>query len=265
MKTLEFTRQTMAASQQVAVASFELAIFSRNAPELDKVNEDAALICTDANKLLAAVADGAGGYEGGDDASQFAIKALRKSIEDEFRAPIEMDIIQSFEHAHERIRDSAGNSATTLALVYLADNSMRTFHVGDSGVLVIGGRGRLKYQTVAHSPTGHAIEAGTLDEDAALLHEDRYLVSNILGHDPISIEISTSLKLAARDTVLLASDGLFDNLYLTEICQLARQRPIKKACDALAEAASSRMTTLSDDLPNKVDDLTIVLVRLNNG
>ena len=88
---------------------------------------------------------------------------------------------------------------------------------------------------------------------------------NELGIPPYRLSSPSSSMRAARDTVLLASDGLFDNLYLTEICQLARQRPIKKACDALAEAASSRMTTLSDDLPNKVDDLTIVLVRLNNG
>lgn len=265
MKTLEFTRQNISPSLNVGVPGFELAVFSRSAPELDKVNEDAALICAVDNKMLAAVADGAGGYEGGADASQVAVEALLKLTAARFSAAIELDIIQAFEQVHEAIRESAGNAATTLASVFIAENSLRTFHVGDSGVLVVGGRGRLKYQTVAHSPTGHAIEAGTLNEDEALLHEDRYLVSNILGHDPISIEISTSLKLAARDTVLLASDGLFDNLYLTEICQIACQRPIQKACDALAEAASSRMATPSDDFPNKVDDLTIVLIRLSGA
>ena len=265
MNTLEFMEQNMESSLDIALPGFEVAVFSRGAPGLAKVNEDAALICADADKLVAAIADGAGGYEGARDASRMAAQTLLKALDGGISPSIEMQIINAFERAHETIRDSLGNAATTFASAFIAENCLRTFHVGDSGALVIGGRGRLKYQTVAHSPTGHAVEAGTLNEDDALFHEDRYLVSNILGHDPISIEISGNLKLATRDTILLATDGLFDNLYLAEICKIACERPILKACNGLAEAVTARMQNPNQDLPRKLDDLTIILIRIING
>ena len=252
----------MTASVGIVSSGYEVALISCSAPNLDKENEDALAILSDDDNLVAVVADGAGGYRGGCDASKLATETLISAINGTPSALLQMQIMQGFEQAHEAIRDGGGNAATTMAAAHISDNAVRTFHVGDSAILVIGGRGRLKYQTAAHSPTGYAIEAGTLSEEDALFHEDRNLVSNILGHEPFSIETSAKLTLAKRDTVLIASDGLFDNLYLDEICAIARQRPIVKACDSLAELAYQRMLSEGSDVPHKLDDVTIVLIRM---
>ena len=262
MELEKINRQNMDAALDIDISRYEVSLISRSAPILDKTNEDTGAVLGDGNNLVALVADGAGGYKGGRDASELATETLIRSIKGATSSPMQMRIMQGFEQAHEAIRDSDGNAATTMAAAYVSENSLRTFHVGDSAILVIGGRGRLKYQTSAHSPTGYAIEAGTLNENDALFHEDRNLVSNILGYEPFSIESSAKLALAKRDTVLIASDGLFDNLYVYEICQIACKRPIKKACDSLAEAALTRMITDTKDVPHKSDDVTIVLIRL---
>ena len=75
-------------------------------------------------------------------------------------------------------------------------------------VLVTGGLGKIKLLTVSHSPVGMALESGLLDEAEAMHHEERHIVSNVVGSAGMRIEIGAKRKLAPRDTVLLASDGL---------------------------------------------------------
>ena len=70
--------------------------------------------------------------------------------------------------------------------------------------------------------TVRAVESGMLDEDEAVHHEERHLISNVVGADDMRIEIGLSINMAAKDTLLLASDGLFDNLYLNEIIETNR-------------------------------------------
>jgi serine/threonine protein phosphatase PrpC len=76
------------------------------------------------------------------------------------------------------------------------------------------------------------------------------------------VEIGPALDLALRDTVLLASDGLFDNLFIDEIVDIIRTGPLPAAADRLVEAARKRMEgDGSDGHPCKPDDLTVVLFR----
>jgi serine/threonine protein phosphatase PrpC len=128
-------------------------------------------------------------------------------------------------------------------------------------ILLIGQRGRLKLQTVAHSPVGFAVEAGLLDEDKAMHHAQRHLVSNVLGAPDMRIEVGSQRRIAPRDTLVLASDGLSDNLRTDEIVALLRTGPLDAACDRLAELARARMYAPSDGEPSKPDDLTFVAFR----
>ena len=79
-------------------------------------------------------------------------------------------------------------------------------------ILAIGQKGKIKLQTISHSPVGLAVESGHLDESEAMHHEQRHVVSNVVGDQTMRIEVGAKLMLAPRDTVLLSTDGLFDNL-----------------------------------------------------
>ena len=114
-------------------------------------------------------------------------------------------------------------AASTLAIVEVQDGTARPYHVGDSAILITGQRGRVKVQTVPHSPVGYAVESGMLDAAEAMHHEERHVVSNVVGSDDMRIEIGSALSLSPRDTILLASDGLSDNLLAEEIIDFARK------------------------------------------
>jgi serine/threonine protein phosphatase PrpC len=137
----------------------------------------------------------------------------------------------------------------------------RSYQVGDSEAMVVGQRGRVRAQTTAHSPTGFAVEAGLLDQREALHHEERHLVSNFIGMPDMRIEMGSGLTLNPLDTVLLASDGLMDNVHLHEITELIRKGPIIDSSNALIALAKRRMTVETLHQPSKPDDLSVILFR----
>ncbi len=100
-----------------------------------------------------------------------------------------------------------------------------------------------------------------LDEREAMEHHDRHLLSNLVGSPEMRIEVGPRLALRPRDTALIASDGLFDNLHTEEIVGEIRKGPLSRAAGALAERAGARMVGSEAGAPRKPDDLTFILFR----
>ena len=165
------------------------------------------------------------------------------------------------EKANQAVLDLGVGAATTLAVVEIQASQIRPYHVGDSEILVVGQRGKVKLHIVPHSPVGYAVESGMLDKDAAMYHADRHLVSNLIGTNDMHIQVGAPLELSRYDTVLLASDGLADNLHLEEIVALVRKGPLEKAAESLSRKAIDRMCNASEGKPSKPDDLTFILYR----
>ena len=156
-----------------------------------------------------------GGERGGAAAAQRAVESLAEYVRrDRGGHSLRSAVLDGIEAANHAVCDTVVGGMTTLAALTVDGRRVRPYHVGDSAILVFGQQGKLKLQTVAHSPVGFALEAGVLDEEEAMHHEDRHVVSNVLGAADMRIEMGSELALARRDTVLLASDGLLDNLTL---------------------------------------------------
>ena len=100
----------------------------------------------------------------------------------------------------------------------------------------------MRWQTMAHSPVGYAVEAGLLDAGEAMRHDDRHIVSNMVGSEEMRIDIGPPVTLKPHDTVLLATDGLTDNLRDEEIIEHIRKRALTKAADQLRTACASACT-----------------------
>jgi serine/threonine protein phosphatase PrpC len=107
---------------------------------------------------------------------------------------------------------------------------------------------------------GYAVESGYLDERDAMHHAERHFVSNVVGSDTMRIDVGPSVPIGARDTVLLATDGLLDNLFMDEIVEHVRKGRLPKIADAMGHACRSRMTP-GHGGPCKPDDMTFVLYR----
>lgn len=255
---------SQSAPEYQSIGSGQVATFSARSPSKLTVNEDAyAIVPVDEATLILAVADGAGGHPQGDVAARLAIEALVGEVRAGSHLPPRVAIINGFEVGQNLIMEQAPRAATTLVVVEITNHTARTYHAGDSGACVIGGRGKNKAHTVFHSPTGYAMEAGLLTEIQAMRDDDRHIVSNTLGDLNMSLEIGTTIQLAPRDTVVIASDGLFDNLLSDEISALACRGSIEAACGALVEAATARMLNTDSAKPSKPDDLTVLVYRRN--
>jgi serine/threonine protein phosphatase PrpC len=239
-------------------------VFSCRSPGREGSNEDcAAVLPFGDGSYVFAVADGLGGGRAGARASALAIDSLGAALDEARREQwsLRTAMMNGIERANEAIRALGVGAFTTLSAVEFSDGAMRPYHVGDSMILLIGQRGRLKLQTVAHSPVGFAVESGLLDEAEAMHHKERHLVSNVLGAPDMRIEVGSQRRISPRDTLLLASDGLSDNLRTEEIVALLRTGPLEAACDRLAELARARMHAPGEGEPCKPDDLTFVAFR----
>lgn len=248
---------------------YQLAFHSRACREYQAdavtqhVNEDSAAVVLHENGSgIVAVADGMGGHVAGAQASAIAVEAMVESVATCLAKGrlLRTAIINGFEQANSEVQRRASGAGTTLAVAELGDGFVRPYHCGDSIVMLTGNRGKLKLLTTSHSPVGMAVEAGFLDEDEAMHHPDRHVISNAIGNAEMRIEIGSAVRFAGRDTLLLSSDGLTDNLSIREIIQRIRRGPLAGAVKQLTEDCVGRMQG-GQGLPCKPDDLTLVAVR----
>ena len=248
----------------IAIGGGSLVAFSCPAPDKETPNEDAvAAIPYGPDATVLIIADGAGGLPAGRRASRLAVRSLEKSLNEAMSETmlLRTAILNGIEAANQAVLSLASGSATTMTVVTIEGLLARTYQVGDSEAMVVGQRGRIKSQAMAHSPTGFAVEAGFLDERAALHHEERHLVSNFIGTTDMHIDMGIDVKLKPRDTVLLASDGLTDNIHVQEIVDMIRKGPLSDAIDSMSSLARRRMSVESRHQPSKPDDLSVILFR----
>lgn len=243
----------------------EFAVYSARAHYKETYNEDAAaMFCYSDGAGLLVVADGMGGMPRGEQASALVIEAIRRSLTTADKngdLALREGLINGIDNANRKIGDLGVGAGSTLAAVEINGRHIRTYHVGDSMIMVVGSRGKIKLQTISHSPVGYAMEAGMMDEKEAMHHDERNLVSNLLGFPNMRIELGPTLTLSPYDTVLLASDGLFDNMYIEEIVERIRKGPLASAAGSLAAMCRKRMEQPTAGQPSKPDDLTFVLYR----
>lgn len=248
----------------IEVGGGQVVAFTGRAPDKDSENEDAvAIIPYGPDAAVLVVADGAGGMPAGRRASRTAVAALDLSLQLAASQTmlLRTAILDGIESANVAVLELANGSATTMTVVTIEGRIARTYQIGDSEALITGQRGAIRAQTMAHSPTGFAVEAGFLGEREALHHKERHLVSNFIGTADMRIDIGATVELRPKDTVLVASDGLTDNIHLHEITDLVRSGPLAQALDAIIKLATHRMTAEPSRQPSKPDDLSIILFR----
>ena len=249
------------------VAGAQVGVCSLRAPQGTGPNEDGALVLPLAGDLgVCAVADGFGGRASGEKAARLALEALRDSLLSR-GAPggAREGVLSGFEAANRRVLDLGVGAATTLLAVELHGGTLRTYNVGDSMLLVVGQRGKIKLRTIPQSPVGYAVESGLLDEDEAMHHEDRHYVSNMVGAPDMRIEMTVALPLDPLDTIVLGTDGVWDNLHPEEVVEIVRAGALDEVLPRLAAAARARMESPQADAPSKPDDCTFVVVRPGRG
>jgi serine/threonine protein phosphatase PrpC len=218
-----------------------------------KDNEDNAL----ARAPLFVVADGMGGAQAGEVASQIAVEAFQAGLP-ESGTP-EKRLADRAQDANRRIyeissteHDRAG-MGTTLTAVYVDDAELAVAHVGDSRAYLFrdGELGRL---TQDHTLVEELLRRGKLTEEQAAEHPQRSIITRALGVDP-EVDVDTrTYKARAGDVVLLCSDGLTSMISEKKVSAILSQEPdLDRAAEGLIAEANEA---------GGRDNITVILFRL---
>lgn len=223
-------------------------------------NEDAAAVFELGDDcIVMVVADGVGGANAGDRASAEMIDRLQQSlVATNDSLDLRTAILDAIETANREILGWGIGAACTVAIVLYDHGTIRSFHAGDAMVLLCSNHGTLRFTTVSHAPVAMGVEAGLIDEEDALVHEDRNIITNCVGSNEMRIEIGPQLQMQSRDTLLLASDGLSDNLLNNEIIESIRTGSLDNNIQQLIQQTRERMIGTGESAAGKPDDLTIL-------
>ena len=250
--------------QSVELAHGEAICFSNRSPAKNTPNEDAlAIIPVDEESTVLVVADGLGGMPAGEQASQLVIESLITAL-DNNKGKIRDAILESIDTANSQILEMKTGAGTTVSIAEISGNKLRTYHAGDSLILLTTSHGNVKYQTLSHSPIGYALICGAIGQEQAMLHPERNLISNYVGCNDMHITIGPVIELAQQDTLILSSDAISDNLYEEEVCDLIRKGPMSEGISELIKQCQYNMKSPKSDRRCHPDDLTLISFRQNS-
>ena len=189
---------------------------------------------------LFAVADGMGGHEAGEVASEITINTLNdlapKSADAEAlaRAVVAANLNVIKAPSQGVGREGMG---TTLTAAILEKERLVIAQVGDSRAYLLH-NGSLQQLTRDHSLMADMIEAGQLTEAEARVHPNRSVITRAIGSDPHMQPDLYELNVETGDRLLLCSDGICGMIEDHEIASIMRQAPSAQSCaDQLVEAA----------------------------
>lgn len=189
---------------------------------------------------LFAVADGMGGHEAGEVASEITINTLNdlapQSADAEAlaRAVVAANLNVIKAPSQGVGREGMG---TTLTAAILEKERLIIAQVGDSRAYLLH-NGSLQQLTRDHSLMADMIEAGQLTEAEARVHPNRSVITRAIGSDPHMQPDLYELNVETGDRLLLCSDGICGMIEDHEIASIMRQAPSAQSCaDQLVEAA----------------------------
>lgn len=212
------------------------------------------------------VADGMGGHQFGEVASNAAIRLIGGSITKKFHSflysmPTQQlqDSLQevmenSIMEAHQYIQREAPGSGTTVTAALVLGQQMTIGHVGDSRAYAIYADGRIEPLTRDHSLVKRLEELGHLNSDEVENFPHRNVLIKALGQgESLEADIFT-IPFPQNGTLMVCSDGLWGVVNEKDIFRIISEAPnLHRACQSLVEAANAA---------GGPDNITVILAQL---
>ena len=195
-------------------------------------NEDqaAALINASGNVLLV-VCDGMGGQNKGDLASSLAINTIttafksRKGFLNRYFAKLWVG--QVIREANRSIYEQSQSNksyhgmGTTITLLLIIKDTAILGHVGDSRCYFLRNRREFAQMSEDQTYVGYLLRTGQISQEEALTHPKRHVLMNALGVYPsASVDVKSFPYMG--ETVLLCSDGLYNNVPTNDIASVLK-------------------------------------------
>jgi protein phosphatase len=234
------------------------AVSDRGLNESRPENEDSYLDMPEQG--IFAVADGVGGAQAGEVASQMAVEILCEAFthmpenadaEEVMRSAIAKANEAIFEMSSEV--PQLAKMATTIVVLHLRGDIATIGHVGDSRLYSVSADGASTQETQDHSIVAEEVRAGRMTEEEAAVHPSRNIISRALGAEP-SVEIDLKTMMVAPGTsFLLCTDGITRHVDDSEISRIVGNgSDAATSCGKLKDLCFER---------GAEDNLTAVVVR----
>jgi protein phosphatase len=214
---------------------------------------------------LAVVADGMGGYEGGQEASRLAVETLVSVYRDFSGDDPQAALVEALQTAHEQIRQYSvdhpelrgmGTTCTAAAIVRgeLGD-ALHYVHVGDTRLYLVRD-GHITKVTRDHSYVGRLVESGIISPEEAEKHPQRNILTAALGTNPDLIMDSPrqAEPLHPEDVLIICTDGLWGQVRDPEILHAVERKSPEQAGRELIDLAKER---------GGPDNITVEILRLH--
>ncbi len=211
---------------------------------------------------LAVVADGMGGYEGGQEASRLAVETVRHVYDNNFDGDPQQALLSAVTTAHENIQRYAAEHiqfqgmGTTCTALALLDHRLYFAHVGDSRLYLVRPTA-ISRLTRDHSYVGRLVESGIVRSEDAESHPQRHILTAALGSGKEILPDTPEqpITLEKNDSLLLCTDGLWSVVGEQELARGVRSHPPAEACHALIDMALER---------GAPDNVTVLILHISS-
>ena len=215
---------------------------------------------------LYVVADGMGGHQFGEVASNAAIKVLAGQIMRKFHSflfnmptqqpeePLQEIMETGFQEAHRIVQREAPGSGTTLTAALVIGQQITIGHVGDSRAYAVYPAGRVEQLTRDHSLVKRLEELGHLNKEEAANFPHRNVFIRALGQgDALETDVFT-VPFPHNGYLMLCSDGLWGVISEKDILRSISDAPnLQRACQNMVDAANTA---------GGPDNITVVLAQI---
>jgi len=202
----------------------------------------------DNKTVLAIVADGMGGHQGGEVASRLAVELILEDYGNgEQHVLSAKELKRYFDRVNTAIYHQAQGSAalqgmgTTLVSLAIAQGMARYAFVGDSRLYLLRA-GVCRQLSKDHTVVAEMLKQGLITAEAAAVHPDKNVITRAIGTYP-NVDVDSSnkpLPIKIGDCFLLCSDGLHDLVNSTEMQQALVEHTAQQTCEVLIQLANSR-------------------------
>ena len=212
---------------------------------------------------LCILADGMGGYKGGEIASSLATSCARNYIKDNINnidlrdSEIMQNLIRkAMEYANQVVYEKSKENVeleqmgTTLEICLIYGNKVYIGHIGDSRIYRIR-KNIIRRITTDHSYVETLVKDGTITREEAFYHPKKNMLMKALGCTE-DIEPDITVKgFLEEDIMLMCSDGLTNMIKEEEIYNIIKEN-IDNACDTLIQKANER---------GGYDNISVIIIR----
>ena len=233
--------------------------------KMRSMNQDCIYASSENDSVkLYILADGMGGYNGGEIASNLAVESVKSYVKNYF-ASIQLDresilkfLKEAMEYANKvvyqksREDESLADMGTTLEICLVLGNKVYIAHIGDSRVYRIR-KNFIRKLTTDHSYVEKLVKDGTITREQAYTHPKKNMLIQALGCG-LDIEPEIMVKgFLKEDVLLICSDGLTNMVSENEIYGILRT-DIEKANEVLVSRANDN---------GGLDNISVIIVENN--